>query len=34
MWVETDCNLVSGESLVRQILFGKSFFEKELGYET
>ena len=34
MWVETDCNLVSGESLVRQILLGKSFFEKELGYET
>ena len=34
MWVETDCNLVSGESLVRQILFGKSFFAKELGYET
>jgi alpha-mannosidase len=34
MWVETDCNLVSGESLVRQILLGKRFFEKELGYET
>jgi len=34
MWVETDCNLASGESLVRQILHGKRFFEKELGYET
>ena len=34
MWVETDCNLVSGESLVRQILHGKRYFEKELGYET
>ena len=34
MWVETDCNLVSSESLVRQILLGKRFFEKELGYET
>ncbi len=34
MWVETDCNLVSGESLVRQILNGKRFFEKELGYRT
>ncbi|MGB8466824.1 MAG: alpha-mannosidase [Terrimicrobiaceae bacterium] len=34
MWVETDCNLVSGESLIRQILHGKRFFQKELGYET
>lgn len=34
MWIETDCNLVSGESLVRQILHGKNFFEKELGVET
>lgn len=34
MWVETDCNLASGESLVRQILAGKRFFEKELGYTT
>lgn len=34
MWVETDCNIASGESLVRQILHGKRFFEKELGYET
>ena len=34
MWVETDCNLVSGESLVRQILHGKRYFERELGYET
>ncbi|HEY5741725.1 MAG TPA: alpha-mannosidase, partial [Terrimicrobiaceae bacterium] len=34
MWVETDCNLVSGESLVRQILHGKRFFQRELGYET
>ena len=34
MWVETDCNLASGESLVRQILHGKKYFEKELGYET
>lgn len=31
MWVEADCNLPSGESLVRQILFGKSFFFKEFG---
>jgi alpha-mannosidase len=34
MWVETDCNLASGESLVRQILHGKRYFAQELGYET
>ncbi len=32
MWVEADCNLTSGESIVRQILYGKRFFEKEFGY--
>jgi alpha-mannosidase len=31
MWVEADCNVSSGESLVRQILFGKRFFRQELG---
>lgn len=31
MWVEADCNLSSGESLVRQILFGTRFFENEFG---
>jgi alpha-mannosidase len=31
MWVEADCNIPSGESLVRQILFGKGFFKKEFG---
>ncbi len=31
MWLEADCNLVSGESLVRQILYGKQFFEQEFG---
>ncbi|MEZ3496481.1 MAG: alpha-mannosidase [Lachnospiraceae bacterium] len=31
MWVEADCNLSSGESLVRQILYGKSFFKEEFG---
>ena len=31
MWVEADNNLVSGESLVRQILFGQDFFKKEFG---
>jgi alpha-mannosidase len=34
MWIETDCNLASGESLIRQILHGKRFFEEELGYTT
>lgn len=29
MWVEADCNLSSGESLVRQVLYGKRFFQKE-----
>ncbi len=31
MWVEADCNVTSGESLVRQFLFGNRFFAKELG---
>jgi alpha-mannosidase len=30
-WVEPDCNLPSGESLVRQFLYGQRFFERELG---
>jgi alpha-mannosidase len=29
MWVESDCNLVSGESLVRQILYGQRFLREE-----
>lgn len=33
MWVEADCNLSSGESLVRQVLYGKQFFRKEFGKE-
>ncbi|MDR0656769.1 MAG: alpha-mannosidase [Treponema sp.] len=33
MWVEADCNIPSGESLVRQILYGKRFFKKEFGVE-
>jgi len=34
MWVEADCNLPSGESLVRQLLHGKRFFMREFDYET
>lgn len=30
-WVEPDCNLISGESFVRQILHGQKFFEAEFG---
>jgi len=31
MWVESDTNVISGESLVRQFLVGKRFFEQEFG---
>ncbi len=30
-WVEADCNIPSGESLVRQFLFGQRFFQREFG---
>ena len=33
MWVEADCNLTSGESLVRQFLHGKNFFMDEFGVD-
>ena len=31
MWVEADTNLAGGESLVRQFLYGKRFFQDEFG---
>ena len=31
MWVEADCNIPSGESLVRQCLVGQRFFKEEFG---
>jgi alpha-mannosidase len=34
MWVEADTNLTSGESLIRQILAGKRFFQEEFDIET
>ena len=34
MWLEADCNLTSGESLVRQIVYGKRFFKQEFGIES
>lgn len=33
MWVESDCNLVSGESLVRQIAYGQRFLREQFGRE-
>ena len=33
MWVEADSNLSGGESLVRQILFGKRFFKEEFDVD-
>jgi alpha-mannosidase len=34
MWVEADCNLTGAESLVRQFLYGKRYFQKHFGIET
>jgi alpha-mannosidase len=34
MWVEPDLNMPDGESLVRQLLTGTRFFEKEFGKST
>lgn len=33
MWVEADMNVPSGESLIRQIIYGKRFFREEFGQE-
>ena len=33
MWVEADCNLISGESMIRQFLHGKNFFKDEFGVD-
>jgi alpha-mannosidase len=30
-WIEPDCNLPAGESLVRQFVYGQRFFEHEFG---
>lgn len=34
MWVEPDTNVPSGESLVRQFLYGKRFIREEFGKDT
>ncbi|WP_179088118.1 alpha-mannosidase [Paenibacillus sp. FSL R7-0273] len=31
MWIEPDLNIPSGESLVRQLLYGRAFYEQEFG---
>jgi len=33
MWIEADCNMPSGESLVRQLIHGKNFFRDEFGLD-
>ncbi|MFW6270135.1 MAG: alpha-mannosidase [Bacillota bacterium] len=33
MWVEADCNVTSGESLVRQFLHGKKFIKEEFDVD-
>ncbi len=33
MWLEPDCNLISGESWVRQILYGKRYFKEKFGVD-
>ena len=34
MWVEADTNISGGESLIRQILYGKQYFKDELGVDS
>ncbi|WP_458120120.1 alpha-mannosidase [Paenibacillus sp. Z6-24] len=34
MWLEADCNLISGESLTRQLLMGTRFYKQEFGVES
>jgi len=33
MWIEPDCNIPGSESLVRQFLLGKRYFEKEFDID-
>lgn len=34
MWVEADTNLSSGESLIRQVMYGRRYFQEELGFDS
>lgn len=31
VWVEADTNIASGEALIRQLLYGREYFQKEFG---
>ena len=31
LWLEADCNIPSGESLMRQVLYGKRYFKERFG---
>jgi alpha-mannosidase len=31
MWLESDCNIPSGESLVRQLVYGQRYYEQKFG---
>lgn len=33
MYVEPDCNVISAESLIRQILYGKGYFKEKFGID-
>jgi alpha-mannosidase len=33
MWVESDTNMVGGEAMVRQFLYGKRYFQQKFGVE-
>ena len=33
MWVEPDTNMTSGESLIRQLVYGKRFYREEFGVD-
>jgi len=32
-WVEFDTNIPSGESIIRQILYGKNYFKEKFGID-
>ncbi len=32
-WVEHDCNVIGGESMIRQFIHGKNFYRDEFGFE-
>ena len=34
MWLEPDCNLISGESFVRHILHGQRFWQEEFNFQS